>query len=159
MGKPEETNSRPIPVIEPLKRGDVRKISCELAGMDPWRSLGYRPLDFAHYLLHSDCALSRYAISVSGNLSGVLAIRFPWLFGPFIELIALFDGSRGKGIGRRVIDWIRDRYPAERNIWVSVSSSNLDAQKFYDRLGFTWVAALEDLVKPGSSEILLRKRT
>ncbi len=158
MEKSGEAGFEPVPVIEPLRPGEIREISRALAAMDPWRTLGYKPQSLSYYLLRADCALKRRAIYVSGNLSGVLAVRFPWLFGPFIELIALFGDCRRKGIGRRVIEWTCGQYPASRNIWATVSAFNLDAQKFYARMGFERTAALEDLIKPGLQEILVRKR-
>ena len=128
-----------------------------LCSMDPWLTLEYRPEAFESYLLHADSSLSRYAVMISGDVCGVLSVRSPWLFGPFIELMALFDGFRGKGIGSRIIDWVCDRYkPA--NLWATVSSFNLEAQKFYIGAGFEKTAILENLIKPGWNEILIRKK-
>ena len=126
--------------------------------MDPWLSLEYKPGAFESYLLREDPALSRYVIMISENVAGVLAVRFPWLFGPFIELMGLFDGFRGKGTGGRIIDWVCGRYQ-QTNVWATVSSFNLKAQRFYSRTGFEKTAILDDVIKPGWTEILLRKRT
>jgi GNAT superfamily N-acetyltransferase len=142
----------------PLGSQSVREVSNELCSMDPWLSMGYRPEALEFYLLRADPALSRYSIMVSEKLAGVLAVRFPWLFGPFIELLAVFDGFRGKGIGARVVHWVC-RNDGASNAWVTVSAFNLGAQRFYGRMGFEITAALDDLIKPGWSEILLRKKT
>jgi ribosomal protein S18 acetylase RimI-like enzyme len=143
--------------LSPLRAQYVSAISMLLCAMDPWLTLGYTPEAFHSYLLHPDPALNRYAVMISGNVAGVLAVRSPWLFGPFIELMAIFDGFRSKGIGSRLIDWICDRHkPA--NLWATVSSFNLKAQKFYKSAGFEQTAILEDLIKPGCNEILLRKK-
>jgi RimJ/RimL family protein N-acetyltransferase len=71
--------------------------------------------------------------------------------------MAVFDGLRSKGTGGRVIDWVCGRYQ-EANVWATVSSFNLKAQRFYSRAGFEKTAIMEDLIKPGWNEILLRKR-
>ena len=147
-----------FPVLDPLKPRDVGEISRTLVTMDPWLTLGYTPEAFSHYLLRSDPALVRYSVIVSGRLSGILAVRFPWLFGPFIELIALFDGCRGRGLGRALIDRTCTLYPSSPNIWATVSTFNLDARKFYTRLGFESITVLKDLVQTGRDETLLRKR-
>ena len=133
-------------------------MSIILCSMDPWLTMEYTPEAFEHYLLHADQALSRYAVMVAGNVAGVLSLRFPWLFGPFIELMALFDGFQGKGIGGRIIDWLFNRYN-RANLWATVSSFNLKAQRFYSKEGFEQTTLLEDLIKPGWNEILLRKRS
>ncbi|MEN6442097.1 MAG: GNAT family N-acetyltransferase [Syntrophobacter sp.] len=145
-------------VIEPLKTADVREIGNTLAAMDPWLTLGYQPEALSHYLLRADPALRRYSLFVSDNLAGVLAVRHPWLFGPFIELIALFGGNRGKGLGRMLIEWVCAQFPNSPNLWATVSSFNRDAREFYDRLGFEQSATLDNLIRAGREEILLRKR-
>ena len=147
-----------LPALEPLQPGDVRQISSILVSMDPWLTLGYGTEALSHYLLRADPALRRYCLKASGALAGVLTLRHPWLFGPFIELIALFDDFRGKGFGREVIDWICREFPDSPNLWATVSSFNPEAQKFYPRLGFENTAVLPDLIRPGRDEILLRKR-
>jgi diamine N-acetyltransferase len=144
--------------IESLQPRDVGELSRALALMDPWLKLDYKPEALAFYLLRADPALKRYSVTVTGKVSGVLSVRFPWLFGPFIELIALFDGSRGMGYGRQLIDWIIGYFPPSPNLWATVSSFNLDAQVFYRSTGFEQITILEDLIKPGWHEILLRKR-
>lgn len=144
--------------IEPFHPRDAAEMSRVLASMEPWRKLGYKPEALAFYLLRADPSLKRCSITLAGKISGVLTVRFPWLFGPFIELIALFDNCRRKGYGRQLIDWVCRSYPASPNLWATVSSFNRDAQEFYRRTGFEQAAVLEDLIKQGWHEILLRKR-
>jgi GNAT superfamily N-acetyltransferase len=141
----------------PLQPQSVGEISRTLCSMDPWLSMQYRPEALEFYLLRADPALSRYIVRVSENLAGVLALRYPWLFGPFIELMALFDGFRGKGIGGLLIDWVCLQYK-ETNVWVTASAGNAGAQRFYGSKGFERTATFEDLIKPGWNEILLRKK-
>lgn len=144
--------------VEQLQPQYVEASSQALAAMDPWLTLEYSPEVLAFYLLHADPALKRYAVLVSDKVSGVVSLRYPWLFGPFLELIALFGDSRGKGIGSRLIDWICGQYASASNLWATVSSFNLDAQRFYARTGFEQTVVLDNLIKPGRHEILLRKR-
>jgi len=143
--------------LVPLRPQSVGEISRILCSMDPWLAMKYRPEALEFYLLRADQALSRYSVMVSDNLAGVFSLRYPWLFGPFIELMALFDGFRGKGIGGRIIDWACLQYQTT-NVWVTVSAINAGAQRFYSRMGFERTATLEDLIKPGWDEILLRKK-
>ncbi len=143
--------------LSPLRPEYVGVMSVILCSMDPWLTLEYKPEVFESYLLHADPALSHYAVMISTDVAGVLSLRYPWLFGPFIELMALFDGFRGKGIGRRIVDWVCDRYESP-NLWATVSSFNLRAQKFYSTAGFEKTAILEELIKPGWNEILIRKK-
>jgi ribosomal protein S18 acetylase RimI-like enzyme len=141
----------------PVRREQVGEFSRMLCSLEPWRTLKYTPEAFEFYLLRADHALARYTVMVSGQPAGVVALRSPWLFGPLIELLALFDGFRGQGTGKRIVAWAAESYKAA-NLWATVSSINLGGQEFYERQGFEKTAILEDLMKPGWNEILLRKR-
>ena len=135
------------------------KISRVLASVDPWRRLGYRSEQLFNYLVRHDPALKRYAVKVSDDTAGVVCVRFPWLIGPFNELLAIFDVHQGKGLGREVMNWMEQAYrPLARNLWTTVSSFNTRARQFYDSIGFSETAVLNDLVADGNDEILLRKR-
>jgi len=143
--------------VSPMQKKDTGEISKRVAAMDPWLTLGYKPETLSYYLLQADPSLRRYSVTIGDSLAGVLTLRHPWLFGPFIELLALFDGFRGMGVGRGLISWTCNKF-SPQNLWVTVSSFNLRAQKFYFRVGFERAALLDDLIKPGWDEILLRKR-
>ncbi len=143
----------------PVRPQNVGMISRTLCSMDPWLSMQYRIEALEFYLLRADPALNRRSVMVSENLAGVLSFRYPWLFGPFIELMALFDGFRGRGVGGRIIEWVCLQYKDRAtNVWVTVSTQNEGAQRFYNKMGFERTAILEDLIKPGWNEILLRKK-
>ncbi len=143
--------------MAPLGPEHVRALSMILCSMEPWLTMEYVPEDFEFYLLHADPGLVRHVVMISGQVAGVVVLRNPWLFGPLIELIALFDGFRGGGVGATIVEWLGKRYKC-RNLWVTVASFNVRAQKFYEKVGFEKKAVLEDLIKPGWDEFLLRKR-
>jgi len=158
------------PFAEPqyaLPRGQLRLlqqeeslfIAAELAAMDPWRSLNYPAADLAHYLQAIDPALRRYAVhSAAGNLAGVICVRYPWLRGPYLELLGLTADHQGLGLGGELMEWFTQQARlGAYNAWVVVSAFNRRAHTFYLRHGFTEVSVLKDLVSPGYEEILLRK--
>ncbi|MEM5789761.1 MAG: GNAT family N-acetyltransferase [Syntrophobacteraceae bacterium] len=144
--------------IEILVPDDIAETSRLLASMDPWLRLGYRRETLSYYLLCSDPSLSRYLVRIDGKPSGAMSVRFPWLSGPFLELIAIADGCRGKGVGRALIGWICARFSTASNLWTTVSSFNTEAQRFYEHMGFERSVVLQDLIRTGWDEILLRKR-
>jgi predicted GNAT family acetyltransferase len=47
---------------------------------------------------------------------------------------------------------------SSRDLFLLVSDFNTDAQKFYARLGYVQVGALDDYVIPGVSELVFCKR-
>lgn len=142
-----------------LSPTQVYSISNTICSMEPWITLGYKVDYFSSYLSKNDPALIRYGIFKDGTPIGVLCIRYPWLRGPYIEVIGIEPSHQGKGIASRVIDWIRSEVsPVSGNIWLCVSSFNLRAINAYKALGFTSTALIEDLILEGKEEIIMRLR-
>ncbi|OAN65471.1 GNAT family N-acetyltransferase [Magnetospirillum moscoviense] len=137
--------------IRPLTGAEPDHFAALLIDLDPWRRLGYNALALADYLDRPDPTLTR--MTVPGK--GVIAVRSPWLRGPYIELLAVLPDAQGQGIGRALVEWAESRGGA--NLWACVSDFNKAARAFYGRLGFVEVAPLPGLVTAGESEILLRR--
>jgi diamine N-acetyltransferase len=133
-------------------------LSILLAGMEPWRTLGYSAAALQRYLLRPDATLYRHAVVIQGEISGVVCVRYPWLRGAYLELIGLTAAQQGLGIGREILSWLEAEARREtHNVWVLVSAFNTRARTFYARQGYTEIGVIEDFVQPGYNEILLRK--
>ncbi len=129
-----------------------------LSVSEPWKSLSVKSNALANYLSREDSALYRYSISVKGELAGVICVRYPWLRGPYIELLGLFPDYRSKGIGRQLLVWAETEARKEsKNLWVLTSSFNLRGLDFYQNFGFYPIGPIQGLVNPDNDEILLRK--
>lgn len=138
---------------------EARELAQMLAGLEPWRTLGYTTESLASYLDRDDPALRRYRIVDGTATVGIVCIRYPWLRGPYIELIGLAPAGQGQGLGAEVVAWMEDEVRGEAaNLWALVSSFNLSARRFYANHGFIEIAAFDELVAPGYDEILVRKR-
>ncbi len=142
--------------LRPLTADTALVVANQLARLDPWLTLGYRPESLAHYLQRSDVSLHKFLVSASGQNAGVVCCRYPWLFGPFLELLAIYPQFQGRGFGREILDWLENHKPLA-NVWTTVSAFNLRALNFYTKFGFKEVGLLADLVRAGFDEILLRK--
>ena len=141
-----------------LTENEAGPLSSQLAAMDPWLTLGYRAEGLLHYLLRPDPALYRFAVFVSQTPGGVVCVRYPWLRGPCLELLAVLDDRQKRGVGRDIVAWMMAQCPrTARNIWTLASSFNSGARSFYRTLGFTEIASLPNLTSPQYDEILLRK--
>lgn len=144
--------------LQPLQESEVLPIARLLISSEPWLTLNSSVEGIKRYLLRSDPALWRFAVYAGIDLAGVVCLRYPWLFGPYLELIALGLPYRRGGIGRDIIGWMeKEAAPVSSNIWTSVSSFNGPARTFYLNLGFEEIAPLRNLIREGLSEILLRK--
>lgn len=144
--------------LEAAEPSGADGLASVLARMDPWKTLGYGSEILSRYLTRPDPGLFRYTVTVDGGTAGCLCIRHPWLMGPFLELLAVFPGFQGQGLGKSLVRWLeREARPSCRNLWTTVSSFNTSAAGFYDHMGFERAGTLDALVKAGFDEILLRK--
>jgi GNAT superfamily N-acetyltransferase len=145
--------------LRPLADGDPATLGAACSAIDPYRRLGYSAEGLARYLAGSDPSLYRFVIETSGGLAGVLALRWPWLRGPFIEMLAVLPAWQGRGLGGQAVDWlVAQTRPRCTNLWATVSDFNAGARAFYARAGFTEAACLPGLVGSAGSEVLLRRR-
>lgn len=144
--------------LEPISDSDAKLISNEMVKMDPWRTLGYSAAPLHIYLLQPDPALYRYAVKVDKATVGVIAVRYPWLKGAYLELIGLFPNQQKQGLGASLLAWLAQETAAHApNVWVLVSAFNQAAKRFYLQAGFQEIGAIEALVSAASTELLLRK--
>ena len=142
-----------------LSATEASWIGERLSEIDPWLTLGYSASALAGYLLRDDPALHRFLVRVEEVPAGVMAIRHPWLRGPYIELLGLAPAFQGIGIGGELLRWAEAEAAAVAgNLWVAVSEINARARSFYGQAGFVPVGRLDGLVRPGMDEWLLRKR-
>lgn len=138
---------------------EVGALADWVAAMDPWRRLGIGAAALALYLDRRDPSLHRFVLDRGGTAEGVLALRWPWLRGPFIELLAVAPALQGAGLGRAVVAWAAEAArPVARNLWASAADFNGRARRFWAGQGFVEVAPLAGLIADDGCEILLRRR-
>ena len=145
--------------LGPISRSDADMLAAGLAAIEPWRRLQFATSSLAGYLTREDPAANRFAIREGDALIGVIAVREPWLRGPYLELLGLLPPAQGRGIGKVVMTWFETQAPrSASNLWVLCSDFNAGALAFYEQNGFRRVTVIESLVGEGFNEILLRKR-
>jgi ribosomal protein S18 acetylase RimI-like enzyme len=153
--------AHPLPdgALRPLAEGEAERLGTLCATFDPYRRLGQSANALAGYLRRPDPALFRFVIEMDTATVGVVAVRSPWLRGPFLEMLAILPEARGRGLGRQTVEWVVSQASlVATNLWTTVSDFNENAQGFYRRLGFVEVSELPGLIAEGTTEILLRRR-
>jgi ribosomal protein S18 acetylase RimI-like enzyme len=67
---------------------------------------------------------------------------------------------RRRGHGHAILNWFETeaRGGGARNAWICAVSINSGALKLYASCGYEQVAILDDLIKSGLDEILMRKK-
>lgn len=144
--------------LAPVDEADAAQLAGRLAAMDPWRQLGYAPDRLQRYLSADSPGLARYRVDAEGRLAGAMTVRWPWLHGPYLELLAILPEAQGRGIGSALLQWLAAEAAPSRNLWVAVSGFNAGARRFYARQGFVEIGTVPGLVREGLDEVLLRRR-
>lgn len=129
-----------------------------IAAIDPWAALEFPALGITDFLTNDDPAVQRLAVMVGDDIAGAIAVRRPWLRGPYLQLLALLTPYQGCGLGAKLLDWFeKQAIGGDRWLWLCCSTFNTRAYEFYQRHGFEKTAVLPDLIVEGDDEILMRK--
>jgi len=126
--------------------------------LEPWRSLGYKKRRLAVWLARQ-AREGHVRMASQGNVTLGVAVALPdFLLGAFIALLAVRSDAAGHGVGRGLVEDAGARAARQRRwLYTSCDAGNRDAARFYRRLGFKRVGRLPDLIRPGRTEILLRR--
>src|SRR5262245_49858987 len=145
--------------LEPPDRASADFVAQAMCRIDPWLTLQAKPEHLSAALTGVDAHFHPLMIRDGDAVAGVVAVRSPWLYGPYLSLLAVLPAYQRTGIGGAMLGWMADEAgEAARNLWVCASQFNPRAIAFYERHGFDRVGLLPDLIVPGLAEVLLRKR-
>lgn len=145
--------------LAPMTFDAAAALAPEIAGIGPWAHYNFAPAALQASLLLTGDGAIRYQLSCDAVPVGVVIIRSPWLAGPYLQILAIVPALQGSGAGTAVLKWYEDTALTARmrNVWLCVSGFNVDAQRFYERYGYSLIGHLPDLMRDGDDELLLRK--
>ena len=142
---------------------EARRQAAWIAGIEPWRGLGYGAGPLGRWLATSarrdTVYVAREGASGAPPL-GIAVLQSPFLLGGFIALLAVRPDAAGRGLGRALVERVaRQVFAAAGRRWLYVSADarNRAALGFYRKLGFRQVGRLPDLIRSGRTELLLRR--
>lgn len=123
---------------------------------DPWITLD---MDYKQCLKAFDGDFKEiYLLETGKVIAGFVIIQTCGTFSGYIQTICIDEAYRGKGFGRKLLQFCEKRIlKFSPNVFICVSSFNKGALKLYLDFGFKLVGELENFVKEGYSELLLRK--
>lgn len=127
-----------------------------MAGSEPWRTLGLGPEALRRTLARAG---SESYLALAGQVRvGCLVLELQGALVGYVRALCVAPELRRQGWGARLLAWAEARIFREApNVFLCVSSFNLEAQRFYARLGYEPVGELRDYLVAGLGEILLRK--
>jgi [ribosomal protein S18]-alanine N-acetyltransferase len=127
-----------------------------MTSSDPWITL---QMDFYQCMKAFEGSYREICIAESGNeIAGFVIMQTCGTFSGYIQTICVSEKYRGKGIGTKLLEFCEKRILTySPNIFICVSSFNTGAAKLYYNFGFSLIGQLDNFVKDGFSELLLRK--
>ncbi len=127
-----------------------------MSSSDPWITLG---MNYEQCLKAFDGTCKEtYTIRIQNEIAGFVIIQTGGSFAGYIQTICIDEKWRGRGLGRKLLSFCEERIlKFSPNVFICVSSFNDGAKKLYLDFGFKLVGELENFVKQGFNELLLRK--
>jgi len=127
-----------------------------MSATDPWITL---QMDYGQCLKAFEGDYKEiYIIEYENNIAGFIILQVAGTFSGYIQTICIDEAFRGKGLGKILLRYTENRVlKFSPNLFICVSSFNKGAIKLYYEFGFKLVGELDNFVKEGFTELLLRK--
>jgi ribosomal-protein-alanine N-acetyltransferase len=127
-----------------------------MAKSDPWITL---EMDFDLCVqAFNGQSKEVYLIRINTEIAGFVILQMDGTFKGYIQTICINEDFRGKGLGKKLLNFCEERIlKISPNIFICVSSFNTRALQLYTDFDFKIVGELNDFIKEGFTEILLRK--
>ena len=127
-----------------------------MAASDPWITLG---MNYEQCLPSFDGTCKEiYVAKYENKIAGFVILQVCGTFKGYIQTLCISEDLRRIGFGKRILQICEERIlKISPNIFICVSSFNKGAIKLYQEFGFQLIGELENFVKEGFTELLLRK--
>ena len=127
-----------------------------MSATDPWITLD---MNYEQCLKAFDGKCKEiYIIEKKNVIAGFVILQTAGTFSGYIQTICVDEAYRGIGLGKMLLHHCDERVlQFSPNLFICVSSFNTGAIKLYYKFGFKLVGELENFVKEGFTELLLRK--
>ena len=149
---PEEN----IPVTLTSDPKDFSECARMMCATDPWITL---KMNYDLCLMAFDGTSKEiYVLRVQNDIAGFVIIQTGGTFSGYIQTICISEKYRGRRLGTKLLQFCEDRIlKFSPNVFICVSSFNKGAIKLYYEFGFKLIGQLDNFVKEGFDELLLRK--
>jgi ribosomal-protein-alanine N-acetyltransferase len=150
------TQRENITIRQTSDPSDFAACALMMSGTDPWITLG---MDYDQCLMAFPGENKEiHIIEADAKVAGFIILQTSGTFSGYIQTICIDEAFRGRGFGKKLLLYSEERtLKYSPNIFICVSSFNKGAIKLYYEFGFKLVGELENFVKSGFTELLLRK--
>jgi ribosomal protein S18 acetylase RimI-like enzyme len=127
-----------------------------MSATDPWITLDMN-YEQCFKAFDGECK-EIYIIEKENVIAGFVILQTTGTFSGYIQTICDGEAYRGMGLGKMLLRHCDKRVlQFSPNLFICVSSFNTGAIKLYYKFGFKLVGELDNFVKQGFTELLLRK--
>lgn len=135
---------------------DFKTCALMMSRTDPWITLG---MDYELCLSAFGGPFREvHTVTDNGTIAGFAVLQLYGSFSGYIQTICVSEEYRGQGLGTALLRYCEEIIlRVSPNIFICVSSFNTRAKKLYCDFGFKPVGELDNFIKEGFSELLLRK--
>lgn len=141
-----------------LKVSDLKFCAELMLQSEPWKTYCFTFKQCVGVLLGDKKEV--YIALYENQKVGFVALHFQGLLRGYIQTLCIKPEFTSKGIGTHLLEFcekkILKKFP---NVFLCVSSFNLQAQKLYYRLGYKKIGELKNHVAEGYDEFILQKHT
>jgi ribosomal protein S18 acetylase RimI-like enzyme len=128
-----------------------------MSSLDPWKKYGRTYEQCLERVRDPEYLV--WIARKGGEPCGFIVIHPRGVAGsPYIASVGVAPEFQGQGIGAELVLAAERHFPQARNIFLCVSDFNPRARALYERLGYRLAAELDDYVRDGITEFLMRKR-
>jgi ribosomal protein S18 acetylase RimI-like enzyme len=136
--------------------GDFAVCARMMAETDPWITLGMGYIDCSKAF--GGTFREVFVLKRESAIIGFVVMQTQGTFKGYIQTICIDKTNRGAGYGTKILRFCEERIlKYSPNIFICVSSFNHKALQLYTKFGFEFIGELKDFIKPGFTELLLRK--
>ena len=138
------------------ERKDIDLCALMMTGTDPWITLEMN-YDQCLAAFEGSCK-EIYIARYDNEIAGFVILQVCGTLSGYIQTICIRETYRGRGFGTKLLEFCEERIlKFSPNMFICVSSFNKGAIKLYYEYGFKLVGELDNFVKEGFTELLLRK--
>jgi [ribosomal protein S18]-alanine N-acetyltransferase len=136
--------------------GDFEVCAMMMTKTDPWITLDMNKNQCLK-AFEGNCK-EIYVLKIENSIAGFVILQVCGTFSGYIQTICISEEYRGMGFGTKLLRFCEERIlKFSPNVFICVSSFNKGAIKLYYEFGFKLVGELDNFVKEGLTELLLRK--
>ena len=135
---------------------DFTECAIIMAANDPWLKLEM-DYELCRQAFEGDYR-EVFTLRYRNELAGFAILQVKGTFSGYIQSICIIEKYRNLGLGSELMRFCEDRIlEFSPNIFICVSLFNNGARKLYESMGYKPVGELENFLREGFTELLLRK--